>query len=81
MAELSNLRKSRSANRNVVKGFVVKAKDAIAAEYSDSVRLTVTAILKAIDTKKKVIAETDAAILALLTEDLLEADIEEVTSN
>lgn len=55
MADISRLKKSHSANRNVVKGLVIKARDPVNTNNFDQVEV----ILKMIDSKRKIIVELD----------------------
>ena len=80
MAELSRLRKSRSANRNVLKGFIVKAKNATQDEYTEENRVNIKAILKTIESKRKVVAGLDEKIMDLLEEEAIDEDVD-TTSN
>ena len=80
MAELSRLRKSRSANRNVLKGFIVKAKNATQDEYTEENRVNIKAILKTMESKRKVVAGLDEKIMDLLEEDAIDEDVD-TTSN
>ena len=79
MTEIGRLKKSRSANKNVLKGYIVKAKDATREEYNEKNRLDIESILKAVEIKRKVVVDLDAKILELLEEENIEADIEEAS--
>ena len=76
MADISRLKKSRSANRNVLKGLVVKAKDAGARESNEKNQQEISSILKTIAVKQKVVAELDAKILEVIEEDKIDEDVE-----
>ena len=71
------MKKSRSANRNVVKGYIVKAKAATTEEFNENVRIEIEATLKAIKTKRQHISDLDGKILDLLDEANIEEDVEE----
>ena len=49
MTTIGNLKKSRSANRNVVKGYVTKAKAFTTDPYDEKTRLEIEAIMEAIE--------------------------------
>ena len=77
MATIGNLKKSRSANRNVVKGYVTKAKAFTAGPHDENTRVEIEAVLEAVEIKWKLIVELDEKILELLEEDAIEADVDE----
>ena len=82
MADVGRLKKSRSANRNVVSGLVVKARDIVNGDDSGSEKkiLEVQAILKTIEIKRNVITELDAKILDAIGEEEMDEDVELATN-
>ena len=77
MAELGNLRKKQSANRNVVKGLIVKADGEIIKGRSVDTVGKVAAYLKTIKLKEKILSEVTDKICDLGEEDKISETIEE----
>ena len=76
MADISRLRKSRSANRNVVKGLIVKARDAVNTSNFDQVEV----ILRTIENKRKIIVDLDSKILDVIEEKDIDEDVDATTN-
>jgi len=76
MADISRLKKSRSANKNVVSGLIVKAKEAITRNDVDDV----AAKLAIIEAKMKLIEESDVKIQAEIDEDGIAQDVDDSVS-
>ena len=79
-AELSRLKKSRTANKNVLKGLIVKAQNAMKDGPGAGTTDDVTAFLKTIRKKITVIEALNGQILAVIAEENIEEDIEESTN-
>ena len=77
VVDISRLKKKRSANRNVVRGLITKAKALISEEYNEGNRKQIQATLQVILAKEKGIRETDEDIQDAIDESMLSADIEE----
>ena len=77
---LSRLRKSRSANRNVLLGLVTKAQDKMNEGGDEAVKTEVKVILQLIRCKEEAIIKTNEDIMALIPEDKMEEDMEEATN-
>ena len=77
---LSRLRKSRSANRNVLLGLVTKAQDKMNEGGDEAVKTEVKVILQFISRKEEAIIKTNEDIMALIPEDKMEEDMEEATN-
>ena len=77
--DLSRLRKRRSANRNVVRAWIVKAKDLMSKGHDDKNMNKVKAQLQAIIAKEKQIRVTDDEIQENIDDDKLIEDIEEAS--
>ena len=75
MADISRLRKKRSANRNVALGLFTKAKDFMAKDYSVENKEEIETLLKTIESKE-CIKDLDAQILDVIDEKLIEEDID-----
>ena len=75
MAEVSRLKKSRSANKNALSGLIVKAKEALTKDEVD----VVTTKLMLVEAKKKVIDDLNVKIQAVIDEDEIETDVDEAT--
>ena len=78
--EVGRLKKKRSANKNVLLGLIVKAKERIiAGGDSESICSDVGVYLKNIKGKEKLIAATNEEILNIIDDDKIEEDIDEST--
>ena len=77
--ELNRLRKKRSANRNVLLGLTIKSKEYIDKEPGETTVTEVRARVQLVQEKKKLIAELNEQIIALIAEDKICDDIEETT--
>ena len=73
---LSRLRKSRSANRNVVKGMIIKAKEVSQQEIDDEKRQEMGNFLRIIKMKQNRIVDLDIKIQDLIEEDKIDEDVE-----
>lgn len=67
---------NRSANRNVVKGLIVKARDVVGTNKFDELEV----ILKIINNKRKIIVDLDAKILDVIDEKDIDEDVEATTN-
>ena len=79
MADISRLKKKRSATKNVALGLFTKAKDFIAKDYSVENKKEIEILLKTIETKECIIKDLDAQILDVIDENLIEEDIDVAT--
>ena len=67
--EISRLRKSRSANRNIVLGLIVRADTAMTEDYNEETLIGVRAILRTIKDKEILLTGVHGEILNLDEED------------
>ena len=67
--EISRLRKSRSANRNIVLGLIVRADTAMKEDYNEETLIGVRAILRTIKDKEILLTGVNGEILNLVEED------------
>lgn len=82
MSQISRLRKSRSAHRNLLNGLVVKAKEIAQVEdgvLNEKRRQDISDYLVAIESKRTVITELDGKILDLVDEEDIEEEVENAT--
>ena len=72
--------KKTSANKNVIKGLIVKARDRMVEGYDKLIIDEVNAFIKTIKAKEKLIEASNEEILGLIDEENMEEGIEEATA-
>ena len=72
MADISRLKKKRAAQRNVLKGLSVKAKDYMKESFTEETKRDVEVLLKSIVEKEQIIKSLDGEILDLIKEEDIE---------
>ena len=77
--EVGRLKKSRSAQKNVLQGLIVKTQNLMKEGPGEGQEDDVNAMLQLIKTKKDVIANLNDKICDLIEEDDIEADVEACT--
>ena len=80
MSDLGRLKKSRSAQRNVVKGLIVKAQNLMKEGPGEGADEEVNAMLKLIKVKEDSIAKINEKMLDVIGEDDIEGEVEECTN-
>ena len=80
MTEVSRMKKKQSANRNVVKGLITKANDAMERGRSSATVGEAAACLRTIQSKEKLLTEINDEICGLVAEEEIEGAIEEAVS-
>ena len=80
MAELTRLRKKQSANRNVVKGLIVKAKGSIAGDRTTESVGDVAAYLKTIRSKEVLLEELSDKMCDLVEEEKIDEVVEDAAN-
>ena len=74
--DLSRLRKSRSANRNVLKGMLLKIKETGHAGLNEQTRQEIADMLKVVSNNRKLIAELDRKVLDVIDEESIDEEVE-----
>ena len=78
--ELSRMKKSRAANRNVLNNLVVKAEEIGRNGLDEEKRKHISDVLKAIEAKRRLINELDAKILDTIEEEKIGEEVEDATA-
>ena len=80
MAELTKLKKSRSAHRNAANKLVNKVTELMKEAINDDVRLDIEVLLRTLRSKEALLQKLDDDVLQLLDETKFDEDIDEATN-